>query len=458
MIKMLPENTFRYTLAVLSFAVLLYGAVPHVLLSIDQWQLTLGDTHNGERLWQTRASFATLLGGVLAAVALLISYQRVLASDRRYALEERGHVTERLSAAIEHLGHESAVTRVGAMYALDALVAESLNMLSESERPNYSVGPRIVAEALAAYIRTHEENVRSKDDTADADHTQTAPDMRVDPGIQPAFNILGKDTYRMLSLDLRKIRLSVPISLTGNFAGADFFESELPYINNIRGGREQPLALTRANFFHCNLRESELKNADLSHSVMMLTNLAGADLSHSKLTGVDFSYANLSSTILEYCDLRDATFEQGILKHSNLQQADLRGASFANPGNLESVNFTGAIIDEETVLPDAERNHDALCHSYCVLRSGLKEIAVFQLFELQKQSIHLSQGWSYLRDEQELLACLQKKQEIQVFATDLTNGTRLFVEFRCRSVESRLISPRTPWQARLAIHELVVSW
>lgn len=60
---------------------------------------------------------------------------------RQLSLAQRGHVTDRLTRAIDQLGSKATVTRLGAIYALDRISGESA-----SERVE-------ISEILSAFVR-----------------------------------------------------------------------------------------------------------------------------------------------------------------------------------------------------------------------------------------------------------------------------------------------------------------
>lgn len=71
------------------------------------------------------------------------------------------------------------------------------------------------------------------------------------------------------------------------------------------------------------LRNANLKGADLSYA-----ELGKADLSGANLRGVDLSYANLNEANLSGANLRGAILIGTDLRHAELDAADLREADY----------------------------------------------------------------------------------------------------------------------------------
>ena len=88
----------------------------------------------------------------------------------------------------------------------------------------------------------------------------------------------------------------------------------------------------------CNLKEADLRRA----------NLIGANLKGADLRGADLSRANLRRANLEGADLSGATLLSTNLPGANLRDADLTGADFTG-SNLIKADLTGATVDK-TIL------------------------------------------------------------------------------------------------------------
>lgn len=80
--------------------------------------------------------------------------------------------------------------------------------------------------------------------------------------------------------------------------------------------------LKNANLKSANLRDADLKSANLKGA-----NLKGADLGYADLNGADLRGANLSYTDLRGADLRGADLKNADLRGADLRDADLRNAN-----------------------------------------------------------------------------------------------------------------------------------
>ena len=76
-----------------------------------------------------------------------------------------------------------------------------------------------------------------------------------------------------------------------------------------------------------NLRDANLRDADLSYADLRDANLRDADLSYADLRDANLSDADLSYADLSYADLRDANLRHANLRDANLSDADLRYAN-----------------------------------------------------------------------------------------------------------------------------------
>jgi len=84
----------------------------------------------------------------------------------------------------------------------------------------------------------------------------------------------------------------------------------------------------------CNLKDADLRQA----------NLVGANLKGANLRGADLSRANLRRANLEGADLSGATMLSTNLPGANLRNADLTGSDLTG-SNLIQADFTGADLD-----------------------------------------------------------------------------------------------------------------
>ena len=88
-----------------------------------------------------------------------------------------------------------------------------------------------------------------------------------------------------------------------------------------------------------NLRDADLKGADLP-----CANLRDADLRDADLKDADLPFANLRGADLRDADLRDANLKGANLQGADLRDADLRGANLRG-ADLRGADLRGADLD-----------------------------------------------------------------------------------------------------------------
>ncbi|MBN1287166.1 MAG: pentapeptide repeat-containing protein [Anaerolineae bacterium] len=112
-----------------------------------------------------------------------------------------------------------------------------------------------------------------------------------------------------------------------------------------------------------NFTGENLRGADLSfmhflpRTIFNKARLPDAQLIGANLAGVDLREAHLEVACLIEADLREADLREAHLngadiRGANFSGADLRGASLKGVENSKTADFTDAIYDERTILPD----------------------------------------------------------------------------------------------------------
>tara|TARA_B000000609_G_C24126106_1_gene322516 strand:- start:94 stop:714 length:621 start_codon:yes stop_codon:yes gene_type:complete len=151
-----------------------------------------------------------------------------------------------------------------------------------------------------------------------------------------ANDSLTNINLRFSSLSINKISgYKLNVSYKGNptikFAsliGRDLRNAELRYAN-----------LTGANLNHANLTGANLTGADLRGSSLIDANLTGADLSDANMTGANLTNANLNDANMSNSYLFGANLKGANLMGANILNANLRGASLID-ANLTGISAT----------------------------------------------------------------------------------------------------------------------
>jgi uncharacterized protein YjbI with pentapeptide repeats len=293
-------------------------------------QLTAADRLALEhQLLQAENSARATLGAILAAAGVLLGAAIIW---RRVEASRELKTHERFARAVEQLGSERAdgsartEVRLGGIYALEKLATES-----EAE-----YWP--VMEVLTAYVRDNA--ARSQ-----AEHVPPAGPLRPRADIQAVLAVLGRRspthsaTAEWRLLDLRETDLR----------GANLSGSRLDGIM-LQGAHLDQVDATGAVLVRSNLRGTHLAGASLSQA-----NLDGASLARANLEGARLNGANLNGVDLSGATLRGADLLEANLRGCNLKDADLRGADLSQcvldeailwRANLQDAVLTGAHLHE----------------------------------------------------------------------------------------------------------------
>ena len=144
------------------------------------------------------------------------------------------------------------------------------------------------------------------------------------------LNNKGGEQLNLRNVDLRDADLGY----------ADLRDADLGYAN-----------LRDANLTNADLRDANLTNADLRYANLTNTNLRGidlgcADLRDADLRNADLRNANLGNADLEYAYLKDVNLEYADLSSANLKNANLRNA------NLKYVKTNHLTIGYHLACPE----------------------------------------------------------------------------------------------------------
>jgi hypothetical protein len=250
-----------------------------------------------------RGRALTIATGLLALAAVYYTARNAETARRTFQLGEQGQVTERYTKAIEQLGAESLDIRLGGIYGLERIAADSAR-----DHPT-------VMEVLTAFIREHAPattlgsitDVGTTTSQASALQAATRSAPRVD--IQAALTVVGRRTARK---DTRSLDLSLANLASANLRGLNLANVNL--VSTILAGAIMSRAnlvgaiMSRANLVGANLRDADLRDADLSGA-----DLAAASLLHSNLVGADLRDVNLRYAVLTGAELTGVSWNEQIV-------------------------------------------------------------------------------------------------------------------------------------------------
>jgi hypothetical protein len=160
------------------------------------------------------------LAGVLFLATATFTYFQVRVAQRRLDVERASKDTERFAQAVDQLGDEKALVRIGGIYSLEHVAKES---------PENYYNPMI--EILSAYVRHNSPR------TADSVEPEDDRPVKRPVDILAAVMVLGRRQSRPdqvpieVPIDLRATDLE-RVDLTGlDFAKADLTEANLTEAN-----------------------------------------------------------------------------------------------------------------------------------------------------------------------------------------------------------------------------------
>ena len=313
--------------------------------------------------------FAKILGGLLVMVGLLLTFRRLIASEKvaeatlmtaKAGLDSQ--ITDRFSRAIDQLGSEKLEIRLGGVYSLERIS-------KDSDRDYWTV-----MSVLSVFVREHSPNTAPR-----APH-ESRPSRAADIGaVLSVFARRGRRPERF-GLNLNRTELA-----WATFAGAcleysSIRSSDLSHCDlrgavctstefstsTLTSANLTDADLTGAHFIDANLERAVLLRAKLRQTVLIGANLSNAnlsftDLTQSVLTGANMTGAKLVRARLPYlmllvrslagADLRGVDLSGQDLRFADLNGADFRGANLAGtqlPPDLSGAIFSGESTRELT--------------------------------------------------------------------------------------------------------------
>src|SRR3984957_4504966 len=214
------------------------------------------------------------------------------AAQDQLTVDRESQLTQRFAQAVDLLGSEQIVVRIGGIYALERLARNS------------AADAGAVAELLCSYIRQHSPRsaggaVRDPSSASVPEHLELrAADVRTALFVlkKGAIRPEGDEPLRLLGTDLQLAGLD-----SARLAGVDLEGADLRWAW---------------------LRWAHLDGADLSHADLRDAHLDGASLAGAEMTG------------------------------ARLQGTHLAGASLLHVLDLDHAQLEGALADDATVWPE----------------------------------------------------------------------------------------------------------
>ena len=343
----------------------------------------------------TRTALLAGLIGVGALLTFWLNSRVYRITARTLEVTEQGHITERYTKAIEQLGSDKLDVRLGGIYALERIAADSerdhstvVEVLSafirEHSHPTQVTAPDpTIAEVLGALLRGQSEpdEVRqaSPDRSGDDQPNESAvsheptPAIKLPTDVQAAITVLGRLPLRpgvprgdlsnalLAGAQLTGANLSGAQLTSANLSGAVLDKANLSRAvldkANLSGAVLDKANLTAAELIEANLTGAKLIDANLTGAILFGADLPGAmligaDLSYAGLTSTDLSRAGLTSTNLSGALLDRADLFGALLDKANLSGAELDRADLREIPDLTQEQLNSAHGDANTRLPD----------------------------------------------------------------------------------------------------------
>ncbi|MFJ8691055.1 pentapeptide repeat-containing protein [Micromonospora wenchangensis] len=270
---------------------------------------------------------------LLAAVGGLVVLTGAAFTARTFYLTRRGQFTDRYTKAIGQLASDRLTERLGGIYALEHLMAES------------DQDHNTVVEVLAAFIRENAplEPAASRvigpvGSTAATAAPKDRPQWpRTD--VQAALTVLGRRPDRLESnrVNLRRTDLR-GASLDGaQLQGASLIGAQLQGAS-LDGAQLQGASLDGAQLEGASLDRAQLQGASLDRAQLQNASLDRAQLQNASLDG-----AQLQGASLIRAQLQGAFLDGAHLEGAALAEAQLQGATLAET-DLRSVILSGAYV------------------------------------------------------------------------------------------------------------------
>jgi Pentapeptide repeats (8 copies) len=230
------------------------------------------------------------LGSVLLAVGAIATWQQI-------KISREGQITDRFTHAIDQLGNDNPVVRVGGIRALERIAKNS-----PTDRAT-------IAYVLGAFVRTQApwsvgalKGPQHPTPTVD-EQLPWLQHRAVD--VQTAMWVLGsrpaapEPVWLYLSrVDLRSAQL-----VDGRLA-----DTQLQYAN-LAGARMRGVHMDRSDLRHADLRQADLQDGQLPGADLRGTYLQGANLQGANLQGARLEGADLSSAIEDASTIWPAGFD-----------------------------------------------------------------------------------------------------------------------------------------------------
>lgn len=337
-------------IAVFAFGELWFELIQRLRLNLFDAVINSGEAMEAKESPEHLRAYAIVIAATATALIAIATAPFALlkawVNERLADNAEQGHITERMTKAIEQLGAEKTVyrageantepnleVRLGAIYALERIA-------QDSERDHIPI-----METLCAYIRQNASEGEAKDfvleDWLEGERKNAGQVTRNERNIARTKWIESLGPVRPLRDDVRTA-LSVIERRTvqrkaHERAATPPFRIDLTRANLQRVSLSD-VDLTDANVYRARLEGASLDYAKLEGASFFAARLDSANLSWAKMNGADLRAARLNAANLRWTEIEGANLFEAELEEADIYAARLTGAS------LMSVTMTGASL------------------------------------------------------------------------------------------------------------------
>ncbi|MBA8953150.1 pentapeptide repeat-containing protein [Actinomadura namibiensis] len=307
---------------------------------------------------------------VFTGLAWRTAQKDLRTSQDNVRIARESQLTDRYAKALEPLADDNITIRLGAIHALNRLLADS-----QRDRA-------AITAVLAGFIR----------DRAPAPTTK-GKGLPLDPSVDiaAALTTLANNPHPVPPLDLHRIR-SPNIDLgNARFNQADLGGADL------RGSYLGNAYLIEAYLGYADLRDTDLRSAHLTGAYLVNADLTGAYLRGARLSGANLSQARLGldrgsgvshfvrrsggdtdrslGTDLRSADLRGADLNNADLRGTDLRYANLRNAN-PSGADLRGADLRGADLTNAPLNNADLRGADLRGARFSVGVDEIRQVAV----------------------------------------------------------------------------------
>ncbi|MEM1161441.1 MAG: pentapeptide repeat-containing protein [Pseudomonadota bacterium] len=359
-------------------------------------------------------NYAYAVGALLTAFVVLatlpIALIKTWINERQTRNTEQGHITDRLNKAIEMLGTEKTVSflarRVAYNIQVDGRMVHDGFTQRWDEVKDFS--DRLPAELRSLSVEEQSKSLELGDWNS---VSETVPNLEVRLGAIYALERIAQDSERdhitVMEVLCAYLRENAPASAAEDHGLGDWPDWIENASEEQRAARDQEIRERRGGFdadnnhvesklsnwvatrteprvdiqaaitvigrrgpdqtayehapkrdFKLNLRNTNLRRADLSKLDLRRALLTGARMEGADLSGARMEGANLFGARLEGADLSGADLKSADLNRCTIARTRLRSADFTEAKNLSQDAVNAAFGDITTKLPEGLGTHD----------------------------------------------------------------------------------------------------